>query len=304
MPSPDSQNPAWVAVDWGTTHLRAWAMAEDGAVLDRASSDQGMGRLQADQFEPALLDAVDTWLPDGRVTTVLVCGMAGARQGWIEAPYESVPWHASGRRTAVSAPTHDPRLRVAILSGLCQAEPADVMRGEETQVAGFLSAHPSYEGVLCLPGTHTKWVSVSQTRITDFQTYMSGELFACIQGHTVLRHSVSADGWNDDAFVAALERALCAPADVAALLFSVRAEQLLNDQSADRARAKISGYILGTELAAVRDRWRGHEVVVIGDSALSARYARAIGVAGGLARSFDGVEMTLLGLRAAKRESA
>lgn len=303
MPSSDrseSRYASWVAVDWGTTHLRAWAIDSNAEVLDKASSAEGMNRLQPDRFEAALLDVIVPWLRPGVITPVLICGMAGARQGWIEAPYESTPWNALGQRKAVIVPTNDPRLQVAILSGVRQSEPDDVMRGEETQAAGFLHSDPAFEGMLCLPGTHTKWVNVSQTYITGFQTYMSGELFTCIQNHTVLRHSVSADGWNDDAFLEALEQALHAPAKIAAHLFSVRAEQLLADQSGDQARAKISGYILGTELAAVRDTWEEREIAVIGDPHLSAHYARAIEVAGGGVRTFDGVDMVLLGLIAAK----
>ena len=35
----------WIAVDWGTSRLRAWAMGADGSVLQAAQSDMGMGAL-------------------------------------------------------------------------------------------------------------------------------------------------------------------------------------------------------------------------------------------------------------------
>ena len=136
MNTPDQVLPDWIALDWGTTRLRAFAMADTGEVLDRAESPAGMGRLEgAAAFEAALVALVGPWLPADRVTEVIACGMVGARQGWIEAPYAAVPC-APQAGGAVAAPTTDPRLAVRILPGLSQRAPADVMRGEETQIAG------------------------------------------------------------------------------------------------------------------------------------------------------------------------
>ena len=103
-------------------------------------------------------------------------------------------------------PTADPRLDVHILPGLSQAEPPDVMRGEETQIAGMLAATPDFDGLVCLPGTHTKWARVSEGRVTDFRTAMTGELFALVSGHSTLS-SFTAEGWNE-----AMPRARAAPA--------------------------------------------------------------------------------------------
>ena len=144
--------PDWIAADWGTTHLRVWAMS-GASQTDAAGSDRGMGKLAPDQFEPALLDLIAPWLGDG-VTPVIACGMVGARQGWTEAGYGRVPCGALDA-APVRAPTADPRLAVWILPGLSQADPPDVMRGEETQIAGFLSLNPGFDGVICLPGTYS-----------------------------------------------------------------------------------------------------------------------------------------------------
>ena len=80
--------PDWIAVDWGTSNLRAWAMGPEG-VLAHVSSDEGMGKLSRDAFEPALLRLLEPWLSGP--TTVIACGMVGSRQGWCEAPYRTVP---------------------------------------------------------------------------------------------------------------------------------------------------------------------------------------------------------------------
>jgi 2-dehydro-3-deoxygalactonokinase len=181
----------WIAVDWGTTHLRAWAMAEDGTVRAEARSDDGMGHLARDAFEPALLSLIEPWLGAGPMD-VLACGMVGSRQGWVEAPYVAVPAKPTNL-TPVPVTTRDPRLRVSILPGLKQDAPPDVMRGEETQIAGFLAAALGFDGVLCLPGTHAKWVQISAGEVVSFRTFMTGELFDLLSAVSVLRHSVAAE---------------------------------------------------------------------------------------------------------------
>ncbi|MEO8531980.1 MAG: 2-dehydro-3-deoxygalactonokinase, partial [Deltaproteobacteria bacterium] len=147
----------WIAVDWGTSSLRCWAMSADGQILAEASSDQGMGVLKPDAFEGALLALVGDWLD--RAVPVIACGMVGARQGWVEAAYRTVPATPIG--LPMTRPkVNDLRLSVYIVPGLSQAKPADVMRGEETQIAGFLALNKDFDGVIALPGTHTKWARV------------------------------------------------------------------------------------------------------------------------------------------------
>ena len=119
--------PDWIAVDWGTSNMRAWAMSASGTVLDEVRSDRGMGSLKPAEFEQALRDAIAPW--DHKGAPMIACGMVGAKQGWIEAPYAAAPCQPQSRFTA--APTRDPRLNVQIIAGVSQSEPADVMRGEE-----------------------------------------------------------------------------------------------------------------------------------------------------------------------------
>src|SRR5690606_36478359 len=130
----------WIALDWGTSNMRAWAMGADDTVLARASSAKGMGRLRPDEFEPALITATSDWLADGRRVPVIACGLVGARQGWIEAAYAQVPTPPIAA-AMTSAPVNDRRIAVFIVPGVSQVEPPDVMRGEETQIAGFTARH-------------------------------------------------------------------------------------------------------------------------------------------------------------------
>ena len=290
--------PDWIALDWGTSNLRAWAMSGSGTVLDERGSDAGMGSLTPDAFEPALLNLASDWIGEG--ITAIACGMVGAKQGWVEAAYTPVPAQPLGPRLT-PAPTATPGLKVLIVAGMSQAAPADVMRGEETQIAGFLALNPGWDGVICLPGTHTKWAEVSAGEVVSFQTAMTGDLFAAIAGHTVLRHSVTGEGWDEEAFDAALDETLSRPERLGARLFGIRAGGLLNGTGPDHARATLSGLLIGAELAATRPYWLGRQIAVIGDRTLSGHYIRALGRQGAPATLADAGRATLAGLTAAWR---
>jgi 2-dehydro-3-deoxygalactonokinase len=285
--------PDWIAVDWGTSNLRAWAMGAAG-VLAHAASEDGMGKLARDQFEPALLRLIGPWLT--RPVPVIACGMVGSRQGWHEAPYRTVPCTPLAADALVTAPTADARLMVRIAPGLRQMQPADVMRGEETQIAGALALMPDYDGVICLPGTHAKWAQISAGEVVSFQTLMTGELFALLSTQSVLRHGMAGDGWDYAAFDAALSDAIARPERIAARLFGLRAEGLIAGLEAGAARARLSGLLIGIELAATRPYWLGQAVTIIGAERLATTYARALKAQGATARLLPAMECTLAGL--------
>jgi 2-dehydro-3-deoxygalactonokinase len=292
----------WIAADWGTTNLRVWAIGKDGAILAQAGSNKGMGSLKRDEFEAALLDVVGPWLTDGNCLPVIACGMVGARQGWLEAPYAKVPCPPLHADSMVTVPVKDPRIAVSIIPGLSQMQPADVMRGEETQIAGYLFDKPDFDGVLCLPGTHTKWAQISAGEVVSFRTFMSGELFSLISTQSVLRHSIPADGWQEDAFASAVDDAISKPEAVASRLFSLRAESLLTDADPAAARARLSGLLIGMELAASRPYWLGQNIAIIGARALSDLYAKALSAQGCRPVITDNDTLTLSGLKAARAQ--
>ncbi len=286
----------WIAVDWGTSNMRAWAMSASGSVLAEATTDQGMGKLDRTGFEPALLDVAGAWL-DGP-TTVIACGMVGSRQGWVEAPYATVPC-GTLPEDVVRAPTTHPDLQVHVIPGIKQVNPADVMRGEETQITGFLSRNTNWDGVICLPGTHTKWVHISADEIVSFQTFMTGELFDTISQQTVLRHSIADAGWDDAAFADGLQMSLSRPERLAARLFSLRANSLLHDMPRKAVRAQLSGLLIGAELAGAKPYWLGQQIAVIGNSTLAKLYVDALATQAAPATQVNAASITLAGLTTA-----
>ena len=228
----------WVAVDWGTSNLRAWGVSADGAVVSSASSEKGMGKLAPGEFPSALSEiAARLSLPDGPMD-VLVCGMAGARQGWVEAPYLEAPADLSDLASRAVRPVMEgSALSVAILPGVCQRQNGEnVMRGEETQLLGLASLSPGYSGLVCMPGTHSKWALLDGTRIGGFSTAMTGEMFELLKTHSVLRHSLNGplDGpGRAEGFASGAADGLARPDDLLGQLFRVRAGTLLSGRAPD-----------------------------------------------------------------------
>ena len=290
----------WIAVDWGTTNLRAFAMQGRAAIAEAVSED-GMGKLTRDAFEPALIKLISPWLSASHQTPVIACGMVGSRQGWNEAPYRTTPCTPLDPTALVLVPTTDKRITMRIVPGLRQNKPADVMRGEETQIAGALALTPGFDGVYCMPGTHTKWVHISAGEVVSFQTFMTGEMFALLSTQSVLRHGMTGGGWDDAAFDAGLSDALSRPEKIAANLFSLRAEGLLAGLAAPAARARLSGLLIGIELAAAKPYWLGQPIAIIGADALSATYARALTAQGNTPSIMPANDTVLAGLTLAHK---
>jgi len=305
----DPADLAWVAVDWGTSNLRAWALDAHDRVLATCSAPRGMATLAPAQYEGVLLEAIGAWLGERRLP-VLICGMAGARQGWVEAPYVPVTQGSDALAALadhlIAAPTHDQRLRGWIVPGLCRHPTGDdgafdVMRGEETQLLGLLSHQPTFTGAVCLPGTHAKWARLDSGRMQRFSTYLTGELYSVLRDHTVLAHSVEAGADATGAFLAGVDAAIADPARFSAELFGIRARDLLDPAlPADRAShldARLSGLVLGLELAdatAMLDR--GAPLALIGSDTLCHRYQQALAHLGRHPQCHAAETMTLAGL--------
>ncbi|SFR40537.1 2-dehydro-3-deoxygalactonokinase [Litoreibacter janthinus] len=290
---------AWIAVDWGTSNLRVWAMDASGQVVDTHGSDQGMGVLDREGFETALLSLITPYLAQGRVLPVVCCGMVGSRQGWAEAAYLSTPCAPPDGQNATRVAVNDPRISVFILPGIKQISPPDVMRGEETQIAGYLAVNPDFDGVLCMPGTHTKWVHISLKEIVSFQTFMTGEMFALLSKQSVLRHCLVSSGFDQSSFDAGLSDALGRPQLVTAQLFGLRAGALVADLKPAAVRGRLSGLLIGAELSGARPYWLGQNVAIIGDPKMSDLYRKGLAAQGVDATLVDVADITLNGLKAA-----
>lgn len=244
--------PAFVAVDWGTSSFRLWLVDRTGHVLAERRSDEGMMAAAKTGFLGVLQSHLAAVRAPEHVP-VLVCGMAGARTGWVEAGYVDTPAPLSAvLKQAARVPGEARDIR--ILPGIAQRDTKapDVMRGEETQLLGALGLEAAGEALACMPGTHSKWVRVKDGTVAQFSTFMTGELFSVVSRETILSLAVAgADEAEDVAsFKAAVKAAFEAPAFAANLLFGARSRQLLFGGTPAAARETLSGTFIGVELAA------------------------------------------------------
>jgi 2-dehydro-3-deoxygalactonokinase len=300
----------WVAVDWGTSNLRVWGIDVGGRVLFSRASAQGMGKLPPDAYPRVLADILAPDIaPAGKPIDVLICGMAGARHGWREAPYLDAPADLGAlAAAAVTASMPGARLCARILPGVCQRDGGaeDVMRGEETQLLGLTALVPDFGGIVCMPGTHCKWVALSGHRVERFATVMTGELFEVLRTHSVLRHACTGSVQGPDhaeGFESGLVVGVDAPQRLPVMLFKVRAGALLSGRTPDWCAGYLSGLLIGAEIGAQRE-WIGRgDLAIVGTAPLVALYAQAMARAGTQARIVDGHTASLAGLMAARRQA-
>ena len=273
-----------IGVDWGTTSLRAFRLAPDGTILARREAKRGILQVGDDAFPAVLREQVHDWIADGE-TRVLLSGMIGSRQGWVEAPYLPCPASPASLAAAlVDVPFADAQTK--LVPGLTDRDAAgvpEVMRGEETQLVGVLAAFGD-AGIACLPGTHSKWVRLADGGIAGYSTHMTGEVFSALRGHTILGRLMEGDTHRQGAF----DRGLARSGEAGGLLhhlFGVRALGLHGELDATDSASYLSGLLIGHEIRAAGGA--GEPVHVIGAAALSALYVHAIAALGGTARLGD-----------------
>ena len=238
-----------VAIDWGTSNLRLWVMDDKGDVLAEARSDKGMSQLKPADY-PHILDELlaDYDLPAS--LSIVICGMAGARAGWQEAPYLFLPASFTDLASHAIAVTGY-RWPISIIGGMAQKElKPDVMRGEETLLYGaYISQALAQKAIICLPGTHSKWVHLNDDKVTSFSSFMTGELYQLISHHSLLSSLIDPDEFDEAAFQDAVQDGYDNPQNLSADLFGLRAANLLSHHYAKAPASRLSGLLIGTEIA-------------------------------------------------------
>lgn len=274
-------NAQYVVADWGTSSFRLWVLDESGAVLAEKRSDTGMNTIRSEAYA-GLLETELNALEVPQALPVMVCGMAGSAQGWLHVPYVDAP--AKLDALPVNAlPVAGGQRKIRIMPGIAQRlrNAPDVMRGEETLLYGAFHAH-GVDGVVCLPGTHSKWALVVDGCLKGFTTTMTGELFALMKNQSILRHSLLGedDGHLGTDFDEAVEQAIADPHRVMSRLFSLRAGSLLFEELRTGLNQKLSGLLIGLEIAGMRDAIGQHRVTLLSAGRLATAYSRAFATTG------------------------
>lgn len=275
---------ALLVCDWGSTHLRAWTLDNDGGVIDHAQFPFGVNVIPAGDA-PRRFHADVRPALGAEALPALFCGAIGSNVGWQAVPYVDCPAGLPG----IAAGVVEVDVRVWITPGIrCQGPVGvDVLRGEETKALGWLGLDPargSGRHLVCEPGTHPKWLVLEDGQITRFLSAFTGELYAVLSSASILR----SDGEVHD--LAIFDAGLAAAGDGDALLnriYSARSRVAGAGAPQATTGSYLSGVLIGAETAAT-PRLLGLErepIVLLGEDPLRALYARAL--------SRRGVAMTL-----------
>lgn len=294
-----------IALDWGTSSLRAYLLGTSGSILEerslelgimhvqRASEETGVGLRAA--FEAAFEQACGDWKAGAPLLPILASGMIGSAQGWCEAPYLEVPFDIGSLGGHLTKIPNAYGRAIYIVPGLIRRTGlVNVMRGEETEIAGALAMRDSaaFTGrvLIGMPGTHSKWAYVSGRTVEDFETFMTGEVYAALRTHTVLgltmKYSVGS-GRMGEAFDRGVKIALSEAGSLGVLsnIFSVRTLGLIGNLDPEEQPDFLSGILIGHEIRAlaslhshfhISPKQTDDSIVLVGDSALCARYRRAL----------------------------
>jgi 2-dehydro-3-deoxygalactonokinase len=269
---------AMIAVDWGTTNRRAWALGLDGTVVAERGDGEGLLAVKPGGFASSFAEFIAPWLGNGRSLLVLMCGMVGSKLGWVEAPYIAAPADLSSLARNLQPVPFVGDARIAIVPGVSSIENGvpDVMRGEECQVLAVLAQRNLRQATLLLPGTHSKWVRVEDGRLASFRTYMTGELYNALTSAGTLAQLMEKGESDGEAFLAGVARARDHDAGALShLLFGVRTLGLFDRLPRTSLASYLSGLLIGGEMTDAVD-WSGaRKVIAVGSPKLLENYRRA-----------------------------
>ena len=294
-----TQQAAFIAGDWGTSHLRLYLCDAAGQVLQQRDGP-GIASLQAARnqsgfdWQAQLSNLLAVWPPD---LPVWLCGMIGSNIGWINVPYVNCPTDVD----QLAQHAHSPVSNIFIAAGLSATncnDALDVMRGEETQIVGALRLQPSLrqgKQLLCLPGTHTKWVLLEFGKVMQFTTATAGELFAALKQHSILVPQEAGTEHNALVFLQAVRQAQRHPA-LLQLIFECRSRQISGQLSAADAGDYLSGLLIGTDVLSAVQAYGSLPITIIGAPILTQRYAAACRQLNSDCQPLDGAQAALAGL--------
>ena len=268
-----------IAVDWGTSNFRAFRLDENGRILDRRSSPLGILRMGSAGFTEILRSQTAPWLHGGE-KRILLCGMVGSRQGWVEAPYLPCPVGLADLAAAVVKIPFDGAevLLVPGVAGTSSDGIPEVMRGEETEAMGIMDTCNG-EGLVCFPGTHSKWIQLHDRKIASFITYMTGELYEALRTNTILKRTMVASApFNEAAFLRGIERS-ASSGGLLRHLFGVRTLTLMNQLDEETSPSYLSGLLIGHEVRSAMPQ--PSLVHLVGAAGLCSYYELAIQKCGG-----------------------
>lgn len=201
--------------------------------------------------------------------------MASSSIGMKELPYSDLPFNLDQPNIYADTINATPQFPhdIYLISGL--RSKSDVMRGEETELIGLFESTGITKGLYILAGTHSKHAFVKNSRVTDFNTYMTGELFDLLISKSILSGSIPEKSPKNPgpSFKEGISTSL--DENILHTLFSIRAGDVLNQSNIIDNYDYLSGLLIGTELQDIRQKSPG-KIVLAGNKSLRKYYAEAL----------------------------
>ncbi|MDL2271501.1 2-dehydro-3-deoxygalactonokinase [Desulfovibrio sp. OttesenSCG-928-I05] len=285
-----------IFIDWGTSKAAAFLVNAEGTVLDSRHSPKGIKFVPEGGYPDAYAELTAGWLDSSRFT--LMAGMVGSANGWEEAPYIALPANPASIADRLYAMRSMPG--VYMVGGLSYESPEglyDVIRGEEVQILGLAAENPGAKFLICMPGTHSKWLTMENERIDAFTTVMSGDIYAAATSATIIAMMVGDDQeFSEEAFLRGVRTAQ-GPGGVMSHLFRARTFFLFGKLAKQHIKAFVSGVIIGSELASMRGLYPfDRPVDLIASDALGANYALALQSLGVESRQHESGALSVKGM--------
>ena len=281
-----STNTSIVLGMWGTSHLSLYLVNPSTGVVKAKSQGPGISMLGGRSPEEALFEIVDKWIEEQTVSEIYLSGMVGSTLGWVDVPYMECPLDMSDISPhVVRFIARD--IPIVIIPGLaCQnlLGHNDVIRGEETELLGWFSTASTQQlksSLICIPGTHTKWIKIENGKIDSFLTSVVGEMYQIISANGVLaKPHFGKTVQSSNAFMLALDNISKRPSNLMNLLFTTRANAVRGEFSPEDSTDYLSGLLIGADIQAATDCF-GREpfsegIPLIGSNYLVDRYSQAL----------------------------
>lgn len=283
----------WIAIDWGTTNFRAW-LIKDNKVLKEIIKPDGIKNIPNKNFEDILIKNIKFLKKIKRKIKIISCGMIGSRQGWVDTGYEKKLNFK--KNNLIKVKTKNKNLDFYIVKGLSQKNPYEVIRGEETQVLGYLNHNKTFSGFICLPGTHSKWIKVSNGKLIKFKTYMTGELYEIISKNSILKHSINDKKINTKIFKNSILISQESNFNIFDYLFEFRSRTLLSKKKF-YPKSELLAYLIGSEINLNIQNIRDSKIIIIGSNYNSKLYSQAMQVLKINTTIIDSKKVTINGLK-------
>jgi 2-dehydro-3-deoxygalactonokinase len=268
----------FIVVDWGTSRVRAY-LVDGETIAERVEADEGVSALAKGQHAHVFRRLCGSWLDREGELPVALVGMVGSREGWVEAPYAACPAApADVARAMIAVDLGEGRIGHIVPGLSCEpsAGAVDVMRGEETLAFGAGVDN----GLICLVGTHPKWVEMRDGRVNRFATYLTGEMYALLRHHSMVGRPATEpeDPAGFELGLDAAERnGAGGRVGLLHLLFGARAATVTRRLPSAALGPYISGLLTGDEINGAFAQFEKPETLtVIADQGRADIFARAL----------------------------